>query len=59
MAQLASASGLGPEGPVFESQYPDKAEAEMLPLFLCDILIALWDQRKVHSGPQKVGAVGI
>ena len=23
MAQLASASGLGPEGPVFESQYPD------------------------------------
>lgn len=24
MAQLASASGLGPEGPVFESQYPDK-----------------------------------
>ena len=35
VAQLASASGLGPEGPVFESQYPDKAEAEMLPLFLC------------------------
>ncbi len=33
VAQLASASGLGPEGPVFESQYPDKAEAEMLPLF--------------------------
>ena len=26
MAQLASASGLGPEGPVFESQYPDKKE---------------------------------
>ena len=25
VAQLASASGLGPEGPVFESQYPDKA----------------------------------
>ena len=24
MAQLASASGLGPEGPVFESLYPDK-----------------------------------
>ena len=36
VAQLASASGLGPEGPVFESQYPDKAEAEMLPLFLQD-----------------------
>ena len=26
MAQLASASGLGPEGPVFESQYPDLEE---------------------------------
>ena len=24
VAQLASASGLGPEGPVFESQYPDQ-----------------------------------
>ena len=24
VAQLASASGLGPEGPVFESQYPDR-----------------------------------
>ena len=23
VAQLVSASGLGPEGPVFESQYPD------------------------------------
>lgn len=26
VAQLASASGLGPEGPVFESQYPDFKE---------------------------------
>ena len=26
VAQLVSASGLGPEGPVFESQYPDKKE---------------------------------
>ena len=26
VAQLASASGLGPEGPVFESQYPDNKE---------------------------------
>ena len=25
VAQLASASGLGPEGPVFESRYPDNA----------------------------------
>ncbi len=29
VAQLASASGLGPEGPVFESQYPD-AEKEAI-----------------------------
>lgn len=28
MAQLASASGLGPEGPVFESQYPDKGRGD-------------------------------
>ncbi len=27
VAQLASASGLGPEGPVFESQYPDKIQS--------------------------------
>lgn len=27
VAQLASASGLGPEGPVFESQYPDFIKA--------------------------------
>ena len=26
VAQLASASGLGPEGPVFESLYPDKKD---------------------------------
>ena len=28
VAQLASASGLGPEGPVFESQYPDKGRGD-------------------------------
>ena len=28
VAQLASASGLGPEGPVFESQYPDKIQEQ-------------------------------
>ena len=28
VAQLASASGLGPEGPVFESQYPDAIEKQ-------------------------------
>ena len=30
VAQLASASGLGPEGPVFESQYPDNVENDYL-----------------------------
>ena len=30
MAQLARASGLGPEGPVFESQYPDKIQKQLL-----------------------------
>ena len=29
VAQLASASGLGPEGPVFESQYPDIEKADL------------------------------
>ena len=29
VAQLASASGLGPEGPVFESQYPDLQEKQL------------------------------
>ena len=37
MAQLASASGLGPEGPVFESQYPDKIPAAM-PVFFYTII---------------------
>ena len=37
VAQLASASGLGPEGPVFESQYPDiKKQRSSRPLlFFC------------------------
>ena len=30
MAQLVSASGLGPEGPVFESQYPDRFLKQLL-----------------------------
>ena len=38
VAQLVSASGLGPEGPVFESQYPDILQKRLLeikwPLFL-------------------------
>ena len=29
VAQLVSASGLGPEGPVFESQYPDILPKEL------------------------------
>ena len=33
MAQLASASGLGPEGPVFESQYPDNGAVDFQLLF--------------------------
>ena len=33
MAQLASASGLGPEGPVFESQYPDNRAVDFQLLF--------------------------
>ena len=34
VAQLASASGLGPEGPVFESLYPDKKDDLRVILFL-------------------------
>ena len=30
VAQLVSASGLGPEGPVFESQYPDFRRAAIV-----------------------------
>ena len=36
VAQLVSASGLGPEGPVFESQYPDLGEqSNSAALFFC------------------------
>ena len=36
VAQLASASGLGPEGPVFESQYPDKeSNYRLIVAFFC------------------------
>ena len=38
MAQLASASGLGPEGPVFESQYPDLREV----IRLDDLFFRIW-----------------
>ena len=38
VAQLASASGLGPEGPVFESQYPDFRKADLrIGLFLLSL----------------------
>ena len=43
VAQLASASGLGPEGPVFESQYPDIFPKELTDfsgfLFLVVVLL--------------------
>lgn len=39
MAQLASASGLGPEGPVFESQYPDSRadDSSRIVRFFCPL----------------------
>ena len=45
MAQLASASGLGPEGPVFESQYPDliKKPADFSAGFFVFLLKARWN----------------
>ena len=43
VAQLASASGLGPEGPVFESQYPDNlkqlSEIQVVAFFISCILL--------------------
>ena len=44
VAQLVSASGLGPEGPVFESQYPDRFPKQLLEIqvvaffFICILL---------------------
>ena len=45
VAQLVSASGLGPEGPVFESQYPD-----ILPKELTDFqwVLFLWYAQHGH-----------
>ena len=47
VAQLASASGLGPEGPVFESQYPDikKADLRIGLLFFIQNHITLNDEK--------------
>ena len=42
VAQLASASGLGPEGPVFESQYPDFKEEAVF----CFLLLILSQRRR-------------
>ena len=42
MAQLASASGLGPEGPVFESQYPDNGAVDFQLLFFLFNFDARW-----------------
>ena len=41
MAQLVSASGLGPEGPVFESQYPDKIHRQLLEIQVVAFFIAM------------------
>ena len=59
VAQLASASGLGPEGPVFESQYPDKEAIEIsIASFFC-IFVSNWKSndtgkryREVFRDPQ-------
>ena len=59
VAQLASASGLGPEGPVFESQYPDIKRDKLysLSLFLFQpfavfeiIILAGWAQSVDRDG---------
>ena len=42
VAQLASASGLGPEGPVFESQYPDKRAVDFQLLFFLFTFDSAW-----------------
>ena len=42
VAQLASASGLGPEGPVFESQYPDNGAVDFQLLFFLFNFDARW-----------------
>ena len=57
VAQLASASGLGPEGPVFESLYPDKKDDLRVILFcFYHITKFLHDsqqsRRGGHSGDQ-------
>ena len=53
MAQLASASGLGPEGPVFESQYPDTKEKQssdfQVVAFLFSGFWGIMHQRKMHQ----------
>ena len=47
VAQLASASGLGPEGPVFESQYPDIETETDLPASVS--LLYLSDTESIMS----------
>ena len=47
VAQLASASGLGPEGPVFESLYPDKKDDLRVILFF--VFIILLNSCMIHS----------
>lgn len=61
MAQLASASGLGPEGPVFESQYPDSRadDSSRVVRFFCPLppgtpnlstIICLGEKPAVYAG---------
>ena len=49
VAQLASASGLGPEGPVFESQYPDKGAVDFQLLFFLFTFDSAWLHATHHK----------
>ena len=54
MAQLVSASGLGPEGPVFESQYPD-----INPKQLLEIQVVAFLLYRIFALCAKIGNFGI
>ena len=56
MAQLASASGLGPEGPVFESQYPDILPKELTDFQWVPFYCILWAQCEIMA-QRKMGSV--
>ena len=50
VAQLASASGLGPEGPVFESQYPDNKKRIIIAIVLF-LFLSGYTNKKRATGP--------